>query len=93
MVHVQSPCTVYNDTYEQLKGNPKKGIEPLAWDIADDHDPADIAAAHDVANMGGVPLGLLYRAEGPVPFEDRIAEMSKKAKPRSIEELVDSYAL
>ena len=25
IVHVQSPCTTYNDTYEQLKGNVKEG--------------------------------------------------------------------
>ena len=93
VVHVQSPCTVYNDTYEQLKGNPKKGIEPLAWDIPDDHDAADIGAAHDVVNMGGVPLGVLYRAEGRIPFEDRIGEMTRKAKTRSVQELVDSFAL
>ena len=38
IVHVQSPCTTYNDTYEQLKGNLKKGIDPIAWEIPDDHD-------------------------------------------------------
>jgi len=84
---------VYNDTYEVLKGNPKKGIEPLAWDVADDHDASDIDAAHDVVNKGGVPLGVVYRAEGHVPFEDRITTMAQKAKPRSTQELVDSYAL
>ena len=26
VVHVQSPCTTYNNTYEVLKGNPRKGI-------------------------------------------------------------------
>ena len=42
MVHVQSPCTTYNDTHEMLRGNPRKGISPLTWDIGDDHDPTDI---------------------------------------------------
>ena len=29
VIHVQSPCTTYNDTYQILKGNPRKGIAPL----------------------------------------------------------------
>ena len=37
IVHVQSPCTEYNNTYEALKGNAKKGIAPLAWDIPEGH--------------------------------------------------------
>ena len=93
VVHVQSPCTVYNNTYEELKGNPKKGIEPLAWDIPESHDPKDKEAAYALANSEGVPLGLLYQAEGPRPFEDRMAEMSKQTKPRSLEELMESYAI
>ena len=39
IVHVQSPCTTYNDTFEELKGNPRKGIEPTLWDVPEDHDP------------------------------------------------------
>ena len=93
VVHIQSPCTVYNDTYEVLKGNPKKGIEPLAWEIGDEHDPSDLKAAHSVVDNGGVPLGVIYEAEGQVPFEDRITEMTAKAKVRTPEEMVDSYAL
>ncbi|HBE99793.1 MAG TPA: 2-oxoacid ferredoxin oxidoreductase, partial [Dehalococcoidia bacterium] len=31
IVHVQSPCTEYNNTYEALKGNESKGIKPLAY--------------------------------------------------------------
>ena len=27
IVHVMSPCTTYNDTYQALKGNPKEGIK------------------------------------------------------------------
>ena len=26
VVHIQSPCTTYNDTFDALKGNVKKGI-------------------------------------------------------------------
>ncbi len=93
IVHVQSPCTVYNNTYEQLKGNPRKGIEPTAWPIGDDHDPSDSVSAHDVVNKGGVPLGVLYKDETPVPFEDRMDGMFAKAKPRTTKELLESYSI
>ena len=92
VVHVQSPCTEYNDTYEELKGNPKKGIEPSAWEIGDDHDPSDLADAYDLVNNGGVPLGVVYQAEGRLPFEDRMKEMAARARSRSVAELVDSYS-
>ena len=56
IVHVQSPCTVSNDTYEELKGSKRKGIEPKAWPIDEGHDPADLSAAHEIVDKGGVPL-------------------------------------
>ena len=93
IVHVQSPCTVYNDTYEQLKGNPKKGIEPIAWTIPEEHDSRDISAAYDIVNEGGVPLGVIYQAEGRAPLDERMKEMAAKAKSRSVQQLVDSYAI
>ena len=40
IVHVQSPCTTYNDTFDALKGNPRKGIDPALFTVPDDHDPA-----------------------------------------------------
>ena len=93
VVHVQSPCTTYNDTYEQLKGNAKKGIEPLAWDIPDDHDQSDWDAAFKVARAGGVPLGVMYRDDTRLPLEARMNEVAAKAKAKTPQDLVDSYAL
>ena len=93
VVHVQSPCTEYNNTYEQLKGNPKKGIQPLAWDIPNDHDSTDVGAAFDIVGKGGVPLGLIYQAEDSVPFDQRIEEMTSRAKSSSAQELLDSYTV
>ena len=93
IVHVQSPCTVYNDTYEVLKGNAKKGIEPLAWSIDEEHDSSDIAAAHDVVNQGGVPLGVIYRAEDREPFEARMQTIEEKAKTKTVQQMIDSYAI
>ena len=93
VVHVQSPCTTYNDTYEQLKGNPKKGIEPMAWSIPDDHDPSDWDAAFKVAKSGGVPLGVMYRDESRATLEFRMKEVAGRAKARTPQGLVDTYAL
>jgi len=93
VVHVQSPCTVYNDTYDQLKGNPKLGIEPQAWAIPDEHDPTDIDAAYEVAGSGGVPLGLLYRDDGRSTFDSRAAQIAESVKAKSAKELIESYAL
>jgi len=92
VVHIQSPCTEYNDTYELLKGSVKKGIEPLAWELPEDHDSANLAAAHAIVNRGGVPLGILYRAEDVPDFEERMKTVQSKAKIRTVEEMVESYA-
>jgi 2-oxoglutarate ferredoxin oxidoreductase subunit beta len=92
IVHVQSPCTTYNNTYEVLKGNAKKGIEPLAWDIPDDHDPEDVDQAYQVLNTPGVPLGLIFR-NGRPPLEDVLEEAVKKGRIRTPQEMVDSYTL
>ena len=92
VVHVQSPCTTYHNTFEQLKGNPKKGIEPSAWEIAEDHEPTDLASAHRVASEGGVPLGVIYRDDVRPTFDARMGELARKAKVRTAQEMVDSYA-
>jgi 2-oxoglutarate ferredoxin oxidoreductase subunit beta len=93
VVHVQSPCTEYNNTFEQLKGNPKKGIAPLAWEIPEDHDKSDITVANGIVGEGGVPLGVIYQEEGRATFGERMAAASEKAKPRSIDEMMASYAV
>jgi 2-oxoglutarate ferredoxin oxidoreductase subunit beta len=92
VVHVQSPCTEYNNTYEQLKGNPRKGIEPLAWDIPEDHDAGDVSAAFELVNNGGVPLGVVYRDDRST-FRERIEAMTEKAKVRTAQEMIDTYAV
>lgn len=92
IVHVQSPCTTYNNTFEILKGNVKKGIEPLTWDIADDHDPADPDQAYEVINSPGIPLGLIYKSNRP-SFDDAMAEAKLKGKVRTVQEQIDSYSI
>ena len=91
MVHVQSPCTTYNDIYDELKGNPKKGIAPSIYDIPDEHDPSDRQAAFAIARAEGVPLGILYRDPDSVSLDQRLEQAIEKVKPRSASQLVDSF--
>ena len=93
IVHVQSPCTTYNDTYQMLKGNAKKGIAPFAWPVPDDHDPTDPGAAFALANTVGVPLGLIYRDTSRPPFEQSVAEMTEFVAPRTVSEMVDALTI
>ena len=92
MVHVQSPCTTYNDTFEALKGNPRKGIQPLAWNVPDDHDTSDKAAAVDLVRSYGVPVGLLYQDPDSVALDERYAQIMSKQRTRTAQDLVDSFA-
>ncbi|MDP6402047.1 MAG: thiamine pyrophosphate-dependent enzyme [SAR202 cluster bacterium] len=93
IVHVQSPCTTYNDTYELLKGNVKNGIDPVAWDLPDDYDPTDIEAAHKTVNSDGVPLGTIFRDDQRSSFDQRIAAIAEKAKPRAVDKVIASYSI
>jgi len=93
VVNVQSPCTTYNDTYEELKGNPTKGIQPTAWDLPDDHEVHSKEAALQAVRAGGIPLGLLYQDPNSIPFEQRIAKMNEKNVPKSAAELIESFSL
>ena len=92
IVHVQSPCTTYNDTYEALKGNPAKGIDPGAWDIPESHDPSDLAAALELMRQDGIPVGLLHKARESTPMHERLVQAKERTrlKERSVDELLDS---
>jgi 2-oxoglutarate ferredoxin oxidoreductase subunit beta len=93
IINVQSPCTTYNDNYEELKGNPQKGIEPVAWDVPQDHDPTDREAGMKIVNSPGIPMGLIYQDKESVPFEERMAKATQKAKRPSVQELMAAYQL
>ena len=91
IVHVQSPCTTYNDTYSLLKGDEKKGIEPLAFPVPDSHDPGDFNQAMALARGHRVPIGLVYRRPGEsVPAHERLRRAKEKAqaKESSVEQLL-----
>jgi 2-oxoglutarate ferredoxin oxidoreductase subunit beta len=91
IVHVQSPCTTYNDTHDLLKGNPKEGKEPLLYDIPADHNRHDINAAYKMVRSPGVPQGVVYQNPNSVPFEKKLQDSLSKVKPRSAAELLDGF--
>ncbi len=91
IVHVASPCTTYNDNYEQLKGNVSKGIEPTAWAIPEDHDPSDMAQARALAQNGGVPLGVVYQDSKRPSFDSRVAALTGRAKNTDVATLLDAF--
>ena len=93
IVHVQSPCTTYYDTYDLIKGNPKKGIEPTMWDIPEDHDPSDRSAARQVIEAGGLPVGIIYQDTNRPSFDQRLAEMQERAPSKTAQQLMDSFQI
>ena len=91
IVHVQSPCTTYNDTYALLKGDEKKGIEPLAFPIPESHDVTNPAAALELVKGKRIPIGLVYKREGEsVPAHERLrlAKERTKVQQSSVERLL-----
>ena len=92
IVHVQSPCTTYNDTYDLLKGNRRKGIPGIAWDVPADHDPTSQQAAVDLLERPGIPLGLVYKEEQP-SLDERQAELSDRVNGKTVDDLLESYAI
>lgn len=92
MVHVQSPCTTYNDTYELMKGNARKGIEPLMYDVPEEHDASDKGAAYNLVQQRGMPVGIIYQDDSRPSLQQRVEEIKPKAPRRSVEDLMDSFA-
>ncbi len=93
IVHVQSPCTEYNNTYELLKGNVRKGIPGLAYDIPDDYDATDGEAAFQIASAPGIPLGVIYKDASRPTFDQRVDDISAKAPGRGVDTLLDAFAI
>ncbi len=93
VVHVASPCTTYNDTYEQLKGNASKGIEPMAWAVPDGHDVNNKAKAKQLIDRGGVPLGVIYQDTSRPPLEVQIDALPQRVKVNEVAALLDSFDL
>lgn len=92
IVHVQSPCTTYNDTYDLLKGNRRAGIVGTAWEVPEDHDPTSKQAAEDLLDRPGVPLGVIYREERPT-LQDMVDKIASEVPNPSARDMLASYAL
>ena len=91
IVHVQSPCTTYNDTFELIKGDPKKGIEPSLWQIPDEHDATDRASAYGLLQRGGLPVGVVYKDEARPALDQRLQESWEKVRSSTAEELMRAF--
>ena len=93
IVHVNSPCTTYNDTYEILKGSKAKGIEGIGWEIPNDHDSSSKSAARGVIEQGGVPLGVIYQDDSRPSLDQRLAGVRERVTARSAEALLNTFAV
>ena len=93
VVHVQSPCTTYNNTYEVLKGNPRKGIAPILWDLPDDHDASDYDSAHSAIRSGGLPVGVLYQNTDRPTLTQQVEATLAKVKPMTTQQMLDFYEI
>jgi len=91
IVHVQSPCTTYNDTFSELKGDLKNGIQPTLWDIPEDHDTSDRAAAHEILQEGGIPVGVLYNDTDRLSLDQSVVNTWEKANPKTVEQLLGAF--
>ena len=93
IVHVASPCTTYNDTYAQLKGNAKQGIAGTAWDIPDDHDASSKSAARGIIEQGGVPMGLVYEDTDRPSLDQRIGAVRQRVTSKTPDALLESFVI
>jgi 2-oxoglutarate ferredoxin oxidoreductase subunit beta len=93
VIHIQSPCTTYNDTFDVIKGNVSKGISPSMWDIPADHDRTDREAAYGLIQQGGVPLGIIYQREDSQSLDQRVNALAQKATIRTLEQQVATYKI
>ena len=93
VIHVQSPCTTYNDTYQILKGNPRKGIAPLLWDVPESHDATDYATAYEAVHSGGWPVGVIYRNPDRPTLTQQVEETQSRVKTKTAQQMLDTYEI
>ncbi len=90
IVHVMSPCTTFNDTYAELKGNPRLGIEPGIIEIPSDYDSSDKNQAMRMLQQPKIPIGILYQ-EKRSPFMDTYDNLAARVPTSDTEKILDSY--
>ena len=91
IVHVQSPCTTYNDTFEALKGNPRKGIDPALFTVPDDHDPSDRASAYELLQQPGIPVGVVFQDNDRPSLDQQVESMWERTTERTVQSLMDAF--
>ena len=93
IINVQSPCTTYNNTYEQLKGSKAKNIAPIIQDIPADHDVTNKQASYNLINQETIPLGTLYKSIEK-PFTEKFNNMiENNTTQNSAAKLLESYKI
>jgi 2-oxoglutarate ferredoxin oxidoreductase subunit beta len=93
IVHVNSPCTTYNNTYDVLKGDAKTNTPPVVYDIQEGHNTADREAAFALVQAEGIPLGLVYKDPESVSFEQRVTGTIANAKGRTADDVFNSLVI
>ena len=91
IVHVQSPCTTYNDTFDALKGNVRKGIDPTLFTVSDEHDPSDRAAAYNLLQQDGIPVGLVYHDKTRPSLDQQVENTWTKTSEKTVQSLMDAF--
>ena len=91
IVHVQSPCTTYNDTFDALKGNVRKGIDPTLFTVSDEHDPSDRAAAYNLLQQDGIPVGVVYHDKTRPSLDQQVENTWTKTSEKTVQDLMDAF--
>ncbi len=91
IVHVQSPCTTYNDTFDALKGNVRKGIDPALFTVSDEHDASDRAAAYNLLQQDGIPVGVVYHDKTRPSLDQQVENTWTKTSEKTVQGLMDAF--
>ena len=92
IVNVQSPCTTYNNTYEQLKGSKAKNIAPIIQDIPANHDVTNKQESYNLLNKETIPIGILYKSIEK-SFTEKFSNTMKNVPENSAAKLLESYKI
>ena len=91
IVHVQSPCTTYNDTFDLLKGNARKGIDPSLFTVPDDHDTSDRGEAYNLLQQEGIPVGVVYHDTSRPSLNQQVENTWTKTGEKTVQSLMDAF--
>ena len=78
--------------------HPAAGPEPADGDgvlshaeATEEHDPSDRAAAYALLQQRGLPLGVIYKDATRPTLQHRLEQIRGKARPRTVQELMETY--